>query len=121
MGETPIWERRFRAPRMTLPRWSRLAPDRTVYEGTESGVWQVHAWDVAGRTRRQVTDHPVGVIEGYATLDGEGVLWFEDETGDESGRWLFQPFGGGEVRPFVDGVPRWNRAGSRRRDLGHLG
>lgn len=106
MSENPIWERRFRAPKVTLPRWSRRAPDHTVYEGTESGVWQVHTWDVTSGTRRQVSDHPVGVVEGYATLDGEGVLWFEDETGDESGRWLVQPFAGGEVRPFVEGVPR---------------
>jgi dipeptidyl aminopeptidase/acylaminoacyl peptidase len=106
MSETPIWERRFRAPKMTLPRWSRRAPDHAVYEGTESGVWQVHTWDVGNGTRRQVTDHPVGVVEGYATLDGEGVLWFEDETGDESGRWLVQAFDGGEATPFVEGLPR---------------
>ena len=38
------------------------------------------------RKRRQVTDHPVGVIDGTPTLDGEGVVWFQDESGDESGR-----------------------------------
>jgi dipeptidyl aminopeptidase/acylaminoacyl peptidase len=105
MPQAPLWERRFRAPSLTLPRWARSAPDRCVYESTESGVWQVHAWDVATGMRRQVTSHPVGVGEGYATLDGEGVTWFQDETGDESGRWLVQPFGGGPTAPLVDGVP----------------
>ena len=105
MPEAPLWERRLRAPDLTLPRWSRGAPDRCVYESTESGVWQVHAWDVANGTRRQVTHHPVGVNEGYATLDGAGVTWFQDETGDESGRWLVQPFGGGSTAPLVEGVP----------------
>src|SRR5207244_4236381 len=28
-----------------------------------------------------------------------------DETGDESGRWLVQPFDGGETRPFLEGIP----------------
>ena len=60
-------------------------------------------------TRRQVTDHPVGLLDGIPTLDGERVLWFQDETGDESGQWLAQPFHGGETRPFLDGVPHgWN-------------
>lgn len=103
--QMPRWERRFRATKVTLPRWSRAAPDRTVYESTESGVWQVHCWDAVTGARRRVSDHPVGVVEGYATHDGEGVIWFEDETGDESGRWLVQPFEGGEARPFVNGVP----------------
>jgi dipeptidyl aminopeptidase/acylaminoacyl peptidase len=101
----PTWERRFRAPIASLPHWSPNAPDRLVYASTESGVWQVHAWDRATGMRRQVTDHPVGITHGGPTLDGEGVLWFQDETGDESGRWMVQPFHGGEATPFLDGVP----------------
>src|SRR5687767_9304819 len=103
--EMPLWERRFRAPKITLPHWSRAAPDRTVYESTESGIWQVHCWDVDTGADRRVSDHPVGVAEGYSTYDGEGVIWFEDETGDESGQWLVQPFEGGQANPFVRGVP----------------
>ncbi|MFO7571506.1 MAG: prolyl oligopeptidase family serine peptidase [Gaiellaceae bacterium] len=99
------WERRFRASVSYLPEWSPHAPDRAVYVSTESGVWQLHAWDVATGMRRRVTDHPVGVVDGVPTLDGEGVLWFQDETGAESGRWLVEPFGGGHARPFLDGVP----------------
>ena len=68
-------------------------------------MWQVHAWDVSTGVRRQVSESSVGVTDGAPTLDGEGVLWFDDETGDESGRWLVQPFAGGETRPFLEGVP----------------
>jgi pimeloyl-ACP methyl ester carboxylesterase len=99
------WERRFRAPVSLLPEWSPHAPERAVYASNEPGIWQVQAWDIATGGRRQVTDHSVGVIDGAPTLDGEGVLWFEDETGSEAGRWLVQPFAGGETRPFLDGVP----------------
>jgi dipeptidyl aminopeptidase/acylaminoacyl peptidase len=99
------WQARFRAPLGFLPEWSPLAPDRVVYASNEPGVWQVHAWDVATDTRRQVTDHPVGLLDGKPTLDGEGVLWFQDETGDESGQWLVQPFHGGETRRFLENVP----------------
>jgi dipeptidyl aminopeptidase/acylaminoacyl peptidase len=80
-----------------------------VYASSEPGVWQVHAWDVATGMRRRVTDNPVGATDGTPTLDGEGVLWFEDETGSEAGRWLVQPFSGGEIRGFLPDVPSgWN-------------
>ena len=104
-SDLPRWEQRFRAPVVSLPEWSPIAPDRLVFASTESGVWQVHAWDRVTGMRRKVTDHPVGLTDGAPTLDGEGVLWFQDETGDESGRWMVQPFHGGETRPFLEGVP----------------
>jgi dipeptidyl aminopeptidase/acylaminoacyl peptidase len=105
LDRSALWKRRYRAPAATLPTWSPAAPDRCVLASTESGVWQLYAWDVAAGTRRRVTDSAIGVIDGQPTLDGEGVLWFDDETGDESGRWLLQPFGGGEAWPFLEGVP----------------
>ena len=105
----PRWEQRFRAPLSYLPEWSPAAPGRAVYTSSESGSWQVHTLDVDTGTRRQVTNHPVGLIDAVPSLDGERVLWFQDETGDESGQWLVQPFHGGETRPFLDGVPHgWN-------------
>jgi dienelactone hydrolase len=108
-GSMPIWERRFRAPSVSLPDWSPQAPDRLSFESTESGIWQVHAWDAATGARRQVTDHPVGVITGTPTVDGARILYWQDETGDESGRWFAQPFHGGDARPFLEGVPvGWN-------------
>ncbi len=106
---SPAWEQRVRAPVSYLPEWSPAAPRHAVYVSNESGVWQVHALDTETGVRRQVTDHPVGLVDGAPTLDGDGILWFQDETGDESGRWLVQPFHGGETREFLEGVPHgWN-------------
>ena len=109
MDPTPVWEQRVRAPVMTLPTWSRGAPDRCVFATNSSGIWQVHVWDLATGERRQVSDHPVGVREGYPVLDGSEVLFWQEDTGDETGAWLAQPFEGGGVEPFLAGVPRgWN-------------
>jgi dipeptidyl aminopeptidase/acylaminoacyl peptidase len=106
----PLWKSRFRAAVVSLPDWSPSAPDRVVYESTESGVWQVHCWDVGSGAKRQVTDHPVGVISGTPTLDGEGVVFWLDETGSEAGQWFVQAFGGGPSVPFLPGVPTaWNQ------------
>lgn len=106
---TPVWERRFRAASYSMPDWSPHAPERLVYVSTESGVWQAHAWDARTGARRLVTDHPVGVITGALTPDGEDVLYWQDETGDESGRWYRQPFHGGEAQALLEDVPvGWN-------------
>ncbi len=105
----PRWVRRFRAPELSLPDWSPRASERLVYTSTESGAWQVHALDRTTGARRQVTDHPVGVVAGGVCHDGESVLWWQDETGDESGRWLTQPFAGGAPAPLLPDVPTgWN-------------
>jgi len=109
MDDMPTWERRFRAPKMTLPHRSREVPDRAVYETNASGVWQVHRWDVGTGERLQVSDHPVGVLEGYATPDGSVVIFWQEDTGDETGRWLARPWEGGGAEPLVEGVPTgWN-------------
>jgi dienelactone hydrolase len=105
----PVWERRFRAPKMTLPQWSQSAADRAVYTSNESGIWQVHAWNIGTGDRRRVSEHPVGVTAGQPTVDGAEVLFWQEDTGDETGRWLSQPFEGGSSVPFLDGVPvGWN-------------
>ena len=104
-----LWERRFRAPRLTLPHWSRHAPHRAVYETNVSGVWQVHALDVATGTTRQVSDHPVGVTVGFPSVDGAEAIYWQEDTGDETGRWLGQPWEGGGAEPVLPGVPTgWN-------------
>jgi acetyl esterase/lipase len=94
---TTTWEQRFRAPTISHPDWSPHAPERIGYESTESGVWQLHVADATG-ARRRVTDHPVGVINGAWSPDGVDICWWQDETGDESGRWYAQPFEGGASR-----------------------
>ncbi|MFM7719353.1 MAG: alpha/beta fold hydrolase [Actinomycetota bacterium] len=99
------WEERFRVPTLTLPTWAEDAPDRLIHVSDESGVLQAHAWDRAAGTRRQVTDEPVGVMLADITPDGSEVVWFSDDSGDESGHWVAEPFGGGERRRILDDAP----------------
>lgn len=88
------WRARFTAPRVSLPRWARDAPDRCLYTSNASGTWEVYAWDRATGTHRQVTDRPHGTHTATVTPDGEQVWWFADTGGDEFGSWLIEPFGG---------------------------
>ena len=101
----PVWERRFRAPTVTFPAWSPHAPERLAYTSTESGTYQAHVLHLASGEERRVTDDPVGVTDAAPTADGRAVVWFHDETGDESGRYLVAPFDGGEAVPLLPGVP----------------
>lgn len=114
MTDMPVWERRYRAPKLSLPRWSREAPDRVVYESNASGTWQVHALDLATGVSSQISDHPVGVMEGYASLDGAEVVFWQEDTGDETGRWLARAWEGGGAEPFLEGLPvGWNEGFSQ--------
>jgi dipeptidyl aminopeptidase/acylaminoacyl peptidase len=102
----PLWQRRYRAPIVGFPTWSRHAPDRLVYVSSESGVYQLHSWDVATGERRQVTREPVGLVAGHVSADGNWVVWHRDTTGDESGTWMVAPFSGGDAEPLAEGLPR---------------
>ena len=112
----PAWEQRFRSPALALPMWARRAPERLTVATNESGSWQIHAWDRAAGTRRRVTDNPIGILSGdeqtthLPTPDGERIVWFDDPTGDETARWMVQPFGASPngrttAEPFLSGVP----------------
>ncbi|MGH2525635.1 MAG: S9 family peptidase, partial [Actinomycetota bacterium] len=105
MPETPLWEQRYRAPTRTFPNWSRHAPDRLVYTSDENGSFQAYAWDRTTETHRRVSNEPVGVISATVSVDGQEAIWFSDPTGDESGRWLAEPFEGGTPRELLPGAP----------------
>jgi dipeptidyl aminopeptidase/acylaminoacyl peptidase len=104
----PTWERRFRAPTPSFPTWSRHAPDRLAYVSNESGAYQAYTYDIRSGERRRISDVPIGVWDAMPTADGGGVVWFEDVTGDESGRWVVAPFGGGDAETLLPAPsPAW--------------
>ncbi|WUX53359.1 prolyl oligopeptidase family serine peptidase [Streptomyces niveus] len=100
----PDWEKRFRAPRVSLPEWAEDAPDRSLFVSNATGTYELYAWDRATGAQRQVTDRPNGTTDGVLTPDGRWVWWFSDTDGDEFGVWKRQPFGGGEDEPATPGI-----------------
>lgn len=105
----PNWERRFRAPVLLFPHWAREAPDRLVFSSNLSGALQLYSWD--RHRHAQVTDNPMGVGYGRVSLDGSRILWFDDRSGGETGRWLAVPFEGGQATPLAPGLPEGWSAG----------
>jgi len=100
------WRRRFSAPRISLPLWARDVPERSLYGTNASGKWELYAWDRAGDRHRQVTDRPTGTLPWSGRLDpaGEHVWWFDDDAGNELGRWMVEPFTGGTAHRAVPGL-----------------
>ncbi|MET9418329.1 prolyl oligopeptidase family serine peptidase [Streptomyces klenkii] len=100
----PDWEKRFRAPRVGLPRWAQDAPDRALFVSNVTGTFEVYAWDRATGGQRQATDRPNGTTGGVLSPDGEWIWWFSDTDGDEFGVWMRQPFHGGPDEPAAPGL-----------------
>ena len=100
----PDWEKRFRAPRVSLPDWAEDAPDRSLYVSNTTGTFELYAWDRSTGKQRQVTDRPNGTTDGTLTPDGSAIWWFSDTDGDEFGVWMRQPFEGGPDEPAAPGL-----------------
>lgn len=112
MSEEAAWRRRFRATSMSLPGWARDAPDRLLYVSNESGRYELHAWQRATGTRRQVTHRPEGTRAGALDPSGELIWWFDDDRGSEFGTWMAEPFQGGATpREAAPGVEQAYGAG----------
>ncbi|MFB6633941.1 prolyl oligopeptidase family serine peptidase [Streptomyces sp. NPDC056362] len=103
-SDTPLWEQRFRAPRVSLPEWAEEAPDRSLFVSNATGTYELYAWDRASGGQRQVTDRPNGTTDGTLSPDGASIWWFADTDGDEFGVWMRQPFAGGADEPAVPGL-----------------
>ncbi|NSL43044.1 prolyl oligopeptidase family serine peptidase [Streptomyces sp. 8P21H-1] len=93
-GTMPDWEKRFRAPRVSLPDWAEDAPHRSLFVSNATGTYELYAWDRETGVQRQATDRPNGTTDGVLSPDGEWIWWFDDKDGDEFGIWRRQPFAG---------------------------
>lgn len=117
-----LWRRRFRAARITLPSWARDEPDRLLYGSNESGVWELYAWERRSGARRQVTNRPEGTTSGALDPAGAHVWWFDDNRGDEFGRWMVEPFAGGGPRPAAPDLhPAYDAGLALGRDIAVIG
>ena len=105
------WRRRFRAPRISVPDWARDAADRLTYASNASGKWEVYAWDRTMDSHHMVTDRPEGTRGGALDPTGEWIWWFDDQSGNEFGRWMVEPFGVGQARLAAPELPTAYSAG----------
>jgi acetyl esterase/lipase len=92
---------------MTLPSWARDEPERLLYVSNVEGKWELYAWDRSQDAHRRVTDRPEGTRVGALDPTGQWIWWFDDDRGNEFGRWRVEPFhppDGGEAAHAVDAL-----------------
>jgi acetyl esterase/lipase len=112
MAPEAAWRARFRAPRMSLPKWARDDPERLLYTSNAEGKWELYAWDRRDGSHRRVTDRAEGTRVGRLDPSGLWIWWFDDEKGSEFGRWMIEPFdGGAKPVPAATGLPAAYDAG----------
>ncbi|MFF3412043.1 prolyl oligopeptidase family serine peptidase [Streptomyces sp. NPDC002742] len=101
-ADMPDWEKRFRAPRVSLPDWAEDAPHRSLFVSNATGTYELYAWDRATGEQRQATHRANGTTDGVLSPDGEWIWWFDDKDGDEFGIWRRRPFDAALVEGGVD-------------------
>ncbi|MFF3612688.1 prolyl oligopeptidase family serine peptidase [Streptomyces sp. NPDC002580] len=101
-ADMPDWEKRFRAPRVSLPDWAEDAPHRSLFVSNATGTYELYAWDRTTGEQRQVTHRANGTTDGLLSPDGEWIWWFDDKDGDEFGVWRRRPFDAALVEGDVD-------------------
>jgi dipeptidyl aminopeptidase/acylaminoacyl peptidase len=111
------WEGRFTAPQIGFPSWSAAAPERLAFASSESGSWQVWTLDLGSGARSRITDEPVGVEEALVAPDGR-VVWWRDDVGNETGRWMAAAFDGSGAHPLIPDLPTGWRVGISFADTG---
>jgi len=99
------WRMRFTAPSIGFPTWSVRRPDDLFFVSNEGGVTQVWSLNRRSGERRQVTDQRIGVEEFVLTPDGTGVVWWSDDTGNESGQWVVTSLRDGSTTPLLADLP----------------
>src|SRR5207237_10794927 len=77
------WRRRYRAVRLSLPRWARDAPDRLLYAPNQPGRSELSAWDRRTTRRRQVTAPPEGPTRGTPAPPVSGAWCFHHDGAAE--------------------------------------
>jgi dipeptidyl aminopeptidase/acylaminoacyl peptidase len=99
------WKQRFRVPVVIATQVARKSPERGLAVSNQSGIYQLHAWNVTTGELKQITDKPAGVVFGGISPDGEYIYYHDDEQGNEIGHFVRVPFAGGEPEDITPHMP----------------
>jgi len=104
MRDERPWVRRFTAPELGFPVWSRSDPDLVALVTTIGGAAQVWTHDLRTEAWDQLSHEPIGVDQGVWALPDGRFAWWSDRTGNERGRLVGAPVGGASG-PVVPELP----------------
>jgi dipeptidyl aminopeptidase/acylaminoacyl peptidase len=99
---------------------ARGNPDRGLVTSTQSGQYQLYAWDVKTGTLRQLTWKSEGVPFGAISSDGRYVYYMQDKAGDEIGHLVRMPWEGGPVEDLTPEMEPYSAFGMSTSRDGNL-
>ncbi len=105
LSDDAPWKQRMRAPIVGRTQVAFNNPERGLVVSNQSGVYQLHTWDVKTGKLRQLTDTPAGEVFGGISPDGKYIYRLLDTKGDEIGHYVRIPFDGGEpedITPMME-------------------
>ncbi len=105
LDDSAPWKARFRAPIVAATQIAAQNPARGLAITNKSGIYQLHAWDVATGDLKQITHQPAGVVNGGISPDGKYIYYHQDEQGNEIGHWVRVPFEGGDAVSITPDLP----------------
>ncbi|MDP2919900.1 MAG: prolyl oligopeptidase family serine peptidase [Dehalococcoidia bacterium] len=120
LAENAPWKQRYRAPYITWSQMARREPSRGLVGSSQSGQYQLYAWDVPRNSLRQLTHHPGGTVFGSISPDGRWVYYLQDDGGNEIGHYVRIPWEGGEPQDITPGLSPYSAFGLNISRSGNL-
>ena len=102
------WRKRFTLPVVAMSQLAGRNKSRGLVTSNQTGIFQLHAWDVDTDETRPITDAPTGVAFGGISPDGKYVYYHRDEGGNEIGHFVRVPFDGGEPEDISPDLPLYS-------------
>lgn len=105
LASDAAWRQRFRVPVVAGTQIAKMNRAHGLAVTNRTGIYQLHAWDVASGELRQITDAPAGVVFGGISPDGKYIYYLADKQGNEIGHYVRVPFAGGEPQDLTPDMP----------------
>ena len=120
LDDNAPWKQRYRASTIAAAQLARSNPERGIVVSTETGQYQLYAWNVASGELRQLTFRPEGTVFGTISPDGRYVYYLQDEGGNEMGHFVRVPWQGGEPQDITPAMPPYSAFGLSISRAGNL-
>lgn len=111
LDDNAPWKQRYRAPTIAAAQLARSNPLRGLVTSTETGEYQLYAWNVRSGELRQLTHRPEGTMFGIISPNGHYVYYLRDEGGNEIGHFVRVPWESGEAEDITPAMAPYSAFG----------